>query len=146
MANLRGIFAYLGVELFFFNQQTPSRWQSTKARISGPKYCKDTTYVGEYWLITVIQYKGEMISQVITGCLFHSQRFLSQDEIEKKLSIPAWQVKNSGASNYFVISWTLTNKFWWQDCQKICYTTGGCIAFMYKLNRFETGKTSLYEM
>ena len=23
------------------------RWLSTKIRIAGPKYCKDTTYVGE---------------------------------------------------------------------------------------------------
>ena len=37
--------------------------------------------------------KGEiMMSKVISGCLFHSQRFLSQDEIETKFSIPSWQV------------------------------------------------------
>ena len=41
-----------------------------------------------------LQSKGEtMMSQVISGCLFHSQRFLSQDEIETKFSIPSWQVK-----------------------------------------------------
>ena len=66
------------------------RWLSTKIRIAGPKYCKDTTYVGEMRIMIVSNQLYWFISFV--GCLFHNRRFLSQDEIETKEGILTWQV------------------------------------------------------
>ena len=71
--------------------------------------------------------KGKiMMRQVISGCLFHSQRFLSQDEIETKFSIPSWQVRKdeyirrnrnvvytcSRAPGLLDNLWKLTYKIW----------------------------------
>ena len=66
------------------------RWLSTKIRIAGPKYCKDTTYVGEIRIMILSCQLCWVMS--FAGCLFHGRRFLSQDEIETKEAIPTWQV------------------------------------------------------
>ena len=103
--------------MFNFHLYFYFRWLSTKGRMSGPKYCKDTTYVGETGINCSTQ-AGSWHILSIAGCLFHGRIFVSNTTIATLEEIPTWQVfymyeRIRWKVTYMISNWKKLSKGLW---------------------------------
>ena len=80
---------------------TYRKYNEDLGAMSGPKYCRDTTYAGKCIMSCHRnQLTLNTCATYVTGCLFHGLVFAPQKELFTLPSVETWQVKDIfGAEN-----------------------------------------------